>query len=192
MHRKSRNWIGKKINKLQEIFSDNAAADRRAGSEREEASSADPRPIAPTNLPRNIDQGTAETRLAGSTAPEVLTPKEHKDAAPRHVQVRTSTVGSLSGNEQKEDLPMNTEPVIPTTGRSQANQESAPQASSLETFKGGPATPAKVELSTEGGILNNSQGVHFAGSTTLNSTQIHNTTTHVYNTVQPDVSEKGS
>ncbi|TFK16409.1 hypothetical protein FA15DRAFT_452831 [Coprinopsis marcescibilis] len=146
MHRKSRNWIGKKINKLQEIFSDNAAADRRAGSEREEGSSVDPRPIAPTNLSRNSNQdsqGTAETRLAGSTAPEASTPKEHKDAALRHVQVRTSTVGSLPGNEQKEDLPMNTEPVIPTTGRSQDNQESAPQASSLETFKDGPATPAK-------------------------------------------------
>ncbi|TFK16367.1 hypothetical protein FA15DRAFT_711918 [Coprinopsis marcescibilis] len=132
----------------------------------------------------------AETRLAGSTAPEASTPKEHKDAAPQHVQVRTSTVGSLPGNEQKEDLPMNIEPVIPTTGRSQANQASALQASSLETFKDGPATPAKVELSAEGGILNSAQGVHFAGSTTLNSTQIqvHN---NVYNTtVQPDVSEK--
>ncbi|TFK16757.1 hypothetical protein FA15DRAFT_629219 [Coprinopsis marcescibilis] len=191
MHRKSRNWIGKKINKLQEIFSDNAAADRRAGTEREEGSSADPRPIAPTNLPRNSDQGsTAEARLPGATAPEASTPKEQKGGAPRHVQVQTSRAGGVPGNAQKEGLPVNTEPVIPTTGHSQDNQESAPQASSLETFKDGPATPAKVELSTEGGMLNKAQGVHFAGSTTLNSTQIHNTTTHVYNAVQPDVSEK--
>ncbi|TFK17700.1 hypothetical protein FA15DRAFT_309233 [Coprinopsis marcescibilis] len=184
MHRKSRNWIGKKINKLQEIFSDNAAADRRAGSEREEGSS-----VTPTNLPRKSDQGTVEARLPGSPAPEASTPKEHKGGAPQHVQVRTSTAAGVSGNAQKEGLMVNTEPALPTTGHSQVHQESAPQASSPETFKDGPATPAKVELSAEGGILNNAQGVHFAGSATLNSMQIHN----VYNTtVQPDVSEKGS